>query len=55
MCDTVFEKAKGPSETVNITSDYEKIYKRFYKKDVMRNFTKFPRNHLCQSYFFDKV
>ena len=34
MCDTVFEKAKGPSETVSITSDYEKIYKRFYKKDV---------------------
>ena len=27
----------------------------FYKKDVLRNFTKFTGKHLCQSLFFNKV
>ena len=27
----------------------------FYKKGVVRNFTKFTRKHLCQSLFFNKV
>ena len=27
----------------------------FYKKGVLRNFTKFTPKHLCQSLFFNKV
>ena len=27
----------------------------FYKKGVLRNFTKFTGKHLCQSFFFNKV
>ena len=27
----------------------------FYKKGVLRNFTKFTGKHLCQSLFFNKV
>ena len=27
----------------------------FYKKDILRNFTKFTGNHQCQSLFFNKV
>ena len=27
----------------------------FFKKGVLRNFTKFTRKHLCQSLFFNKV
>ena len=26
-----------------------------YKKDVLKNFAKFTRKHLCQSLFFNKV
>ena len=26
-----------------------------YKKDVLKNFTKFTGKHLCQSLFFNKV
>ena len=26
----------------------------FYKKDVLRNFAKFTKRHLCQSHFFNK-
>ena len=29
--------------------------KVFYKKGVLRNFTKFTGEHLCQSLFFNKV
>ena len=27
----------------------------FYKKGVLKNFTKFPGKYLCQDLFFDKV
>ena len=27
----------------------------FWKKDILRNFTKFTGKHLCQSLFFNKV
>ena len=48
MCDIVFEKTKSSGGTVNRTSVYGKA---FFKKEVMRNFTKFSRKHLCQNVF----
>ena len=52
MCDIVFEKTKGRGRTVNRTSVYGKASEGFLKKDVMRNFAKFKRKHLCHNLFF---
>ena len=41
-----------------INDDYmlkSSISEVFYKKGVLRNFTKFKGKHLCQSLFFNKV
>ena len=39
-------------QMMNIRSSRPEV---FYEKSVLRNFSKFPRNHLCQSLFFNKV
>ena len=53
MCDIVFEKAKVRRGTVNRSSVYgEAAARRVLEKDVMRNFAKFTRKHLCQNLFF---
>ena len=52
MCDIVF-KAKGRGGTVSRTSvDGEAAMQGFFKKDALRNFTKFTRKHMCQNFFF---
>ena len=53
MYDSVFEKAKGRGEKKSRTSVYaEAAVQGFFKKDAMRNFAKFTRKHLCQSFLF---
>ena len=53
MCDIVFEKVKDRGGTVNKSSVYgEATARRVLEKDVMRNFAKFARKHLCQNLFF---
>ena len=52
MRDIAFEKAKGRGGTVNRTSVYgEAAARRFFKRDVMRNFAEFTRKHPCQHLF----
>ena len=37
------------------TDSMKQLPEVFYKNDVLKNFTKFPENRLCQSLYFHKV
>ena len=54
MCDTIFEKAKDRRGKVNrITSVVyaEAAFKRFLKKNAMRNFVEFKKIYVRESLF----
>ena len=47
---------KSYINTSHQTVLYRSRHQRYsIKKDVLRNFTKLIRDHLCQSFFFNKV
>ena len=53
MWDIVLEKAKGRGGTVSRTKVYgEAAMQEFFKKEALRNFTKFTRKHMCENLFF---
>ena len=43
------------SQSLNAVKHRSSRPKVFCEKGVLRNFTKFTRKHLCQSFFFNKV
>ena len=60
MCLSIMIIVSIKQHLTNISSSiHEKVRNSrpevFYKKGVLRNFTKFTGKHLCQSLFFNKV